>query len=563
MNKNTSEKELTGYPSIDKPWLKYYSEEAINAPLPECTVYEYLWENNKDYLDDTAIIYFNAEISYRELFKNIELCAKALIAKGVKQNDIVTIAMPNIPEVVYAVYAINRIGAIANMIHPLAGEQEICNYINEVNSRIILMFSGTYDVIFSMINKTSVECAVVVSPESPLPCNSVFIDWEKFIDLGKNVELKDINRNCHSISLISHTGGTTGTPKGVMMSDYSINAEIWQIGCNLPHERQECTLVVLPPFVNYSLANAILEPLAFGFKVVLIPDYRPEMFDKYIEKYHPNHINSIPPYWEAVLDNVNLKEMDLSCLKHIFYGGDGLNLQTEEKINNLLCSRGGQFKLAKGLGSTEMVSAATITYSDCNLAGSVGIPLVKNNCKIIEPETQRELTYGQEGEICFSGPTMMQGYYKNKGETDEIIKVHKDGERWVHTGDLGYMTEDGVLYVSGRIKRIIMTKGTDGNVTKIFPDRIEKIVACHPAVNQCCVIGVPDNERIYYPYAAIVLNNDVCASEQLKAEIIELCCESLPMYMIPDKIEFLSEMPRTARGKIDYHTLEKIAEELD
>lgn len=570
------EKKLTGYPSIDKPWLKYYPKEAINAPLPECTIYEYLLENNKDYPKDIALEYLGSKISYGKLFANIDSCEKALTALGVKQGDIVTIALPSVPEVLYIVYALNKMGAVANMIHPLAGEREILHYLNEVQSKIAIIFESTYKIIRHSIHMTSVKKAVVVSAGDSLPfgiqqlyktknklpkfsANGLFMNWMQFIQLGKNIVAVPVKKNHNSVAIISHTGGTTGEPKGVMCSDRNFNALIWQIGCNLPHGRQERYLVVLPPFINYSLANAMLEPLSFGFRVILIPAYDPSKFDEYVKKYRPNHISSIPAYWEACLSNENLKKMDLSCLKYILYGGDAMNEKKEEEVNELFLSRGAQMKLRKGLGSTELVSAATITYDDCNMPGSVGAPLVRVNCKIVEPGTFNELAYNTEGEICFSGDTLMLGYYNKPEATDEIVKLHPDGQRWIHTGDLGYITENGVLFITGRIKRIIMTKGKDGVVTKMFPDRIEKAVLEHPAVGLCCVIGVADENRIHYAKVVVVLNPGYKESEQLTREIVDICTAKLPEYMIPEEIDYRADLPRTERGKVDYRTLEKEA----
>ncbi len=571
------EKELTGYPSIDKPWLKYYSEEAINAPLLECTIYEYLWENNKDHLDDVALIYFGRKITYGELFKKIEITEMALIAAGVKENDIVTVALPTIPEALYLVYALNKLGAVANMIHPLAGENEIVNYLNEVKATYFFMFYGTYEIVKNALSKTTVKIGVIISAAESLPFgmkqlymlktkekyffnSDSLIYWNQFLKRGKSMTVSTYKKDPNTPAIISHTGGTTGEPKGVVVSDLSVNTLIWEIGCNLPHNRQEIMMPVLPPFINYSLVNCMLEPLAFGFKVVLIPKYEPDKFDEYINKYHPNHINSIPAYWEALLSNKRMETTDLSCLCHVFYGGEGMNEKIEESVNKLLLSRGAKYKLAKGLGSTEMVSAATASYQECNLLGSVGIPLVKVNCKIVAPETGDELVCNQEGEICFSGPQLMIGYYNNQAATDDIIKVHEDGERWLHTGDLGYLNDDGILFVSGRIKRIIMTKGKDGVVTKMFPDRIEKVVMEHPAIELCCAVAVSDESRINYARVFAVLAGNYVDSKAVTEEVLNLCHEKLPEYMVPEEIMFRHNLPRTNRGKVDYRALEKETE---
>ena len=438
------------------------------------------------------------------------------------------------------------------------------------------MFTGTYELIKNSIGKTSVKKAVVASPveslsaparffynfknkEPKFGASSVCLSWSAFIKAGKGVTVNYESHDPNKMAVISHTGGTTGEPKGVMCSDKNITSLICQIGSSLPHNRQEIYMSVLPPFINYSLVNSMLEPLTFGFKVVLIPSYQPQNFHIYIKKYRPNHISSIPAYWEAILANKHLLTMDLSCLRHIYYGGDAMNEQQEKAVNSLLISRGAQYKLSKGLGSTEMISAATITYDDCNQVGSVGVPLVSVNCQIVNPETNEELSYGQVGEICFSGETVMLGYYRKPNETSEIVHIHADGNRWLHTGDLGHITEDGIIYVTGRIKRIIMTKGDDGQVTKMFPDRIEKAVLKHPSVRLCCVIGVEDEKRIHYPKAIIVLNCSYEKSDATTAEILATCKENLPNYMVPEMIEYRDDLPRTSRGKVDYRALEQEA----
>ena len=568
-------KEMTGYPSIDRPWLKYYSDQAINSVLPECSIYEYLEQNNRDYPSDIAIIYLGRKITYRELFENIDKTAAAFLKAGVKEKEIVTVALPSIPEALYCVYALNKIGAVANMIHPLAGKEETLNYFNEVHSRVVVIFDGAYDTIAYDIGKTSVENVIVASPADSLQTvlkaiyglrvkkprldGSTFQSWKSFIKDGKGTNVKEVKKDCQEMAIISHTGGTTGEPKGCMLSDYNVNSVISQISCDLEFDRQEVNMAVLPPFVNYSLVDGMLAPLAFGFKVVLIPRYEPDKFDIYIKKYSPNHLMaSIPAYYEPMLTNKNLAKMDLSCLGHIYYGGEKMNAETEQKMNEFLISRGARFALAKGLGSTEMTSAVTVTYDAINLPESSGIPLVKNLCKIIDPETLQEMGYGEIGEICMAGPSLMIGYYNKKDETDSIIKIHPDGIRWLHTGDLGCINEDGVVFVTGRIKRIVMTRGAEGSPTKMFPDRIEKVIYAHRSVELCCVIGIPDQERINYPKAFIVLKEKTQSDlERIKAEIQDICKINLPNYMIPNEIVFVDDLPRTSRGKIDYRALEQ------
>lgn len=562
----------TGYPSIDKPWLKYYSEEAINASLPQNTIYEYMFESNRDFPGDIALRYFSRKITFRELFRHIDDCARALAALGVAPGEIVTVALPSIPEALYIVYALNKIGAVANMIHPLAGQREIESYLNEVESRVTVLFDGTYNIIKDLIGRTKVERAVVVTAGESLPfglkqlyalktgrlkLGAPFMTWGDFIKKGRGVAIPDVKKDPAALAIISHTGGTTGEPKGVMCSDIACNALMFQIACNFPHGRQGRCMSVLPPFINYSLVESMLAMLVIGYEVTLIPKYEPKQFAKYIADYRPNIILSIPAYWEAILDIDDLRAMDLSCLEQVYAGGEAMAEENEKAVNELLISRGAKYGLLKGMGSTEMTGGATQTYADCNVPGSVGVPLSHVNCTTVEPDTATELRLGEVGEICFSGPTMMMGYFRKPEATDAIVKIHADGQRWLHTGDLGYINEDGVVFVTGRIKRIIMTKGADAQVTKLFPDRIEKAIYAHPAVELCCVVGVPDEKRIHIPVAHVVLKQGFKASTEMRSEIMDVCWKALPGYMVPEVIRFCEDLPRTARGKIDYRALEQ------
>lgn len=571
----STEKALTGYPSIDKPWLKYYSEEAIHDPLPDSSIFEYLWENNKTHPTDIAIFYLGKKITYRELFEKIDQAAIGFQTLNVRPGDIVTVALPCIPEAIYVVYALNKIGAVANMIHPLAGEQELLNYLNEVESTVAVLFDGTYRLLENSLHRTSVEKAIIISAGESLPFGlkqlyslknkkpdlagkNHYLYWNSFLKAGEGKTLAPFKRDPRELAVISHTGGTTGEPKGVMISDRNANAVVWQILNTIENERQQRMLVQLPPFINYSLVNGAFEPLAGGVTVYLVPDYQPKKIGYYLKKYKPNHINSIPQYLEAMLQDPTIQNMDLSFLLTLVSGGDGMSAETEERLNALLLSRGAK-RVAKGYGMTEVVSSATFTFDRCNEAGSIGIPLVKVNCKIVDPDTNQELTYGEVGEVCFAGDTIMLGYYKNQQATDELIEVDNHGIRWIHTGDLGYITNDGLIFLSGRMKRIIAITGKDGVPTKLFPDRIEKAAYKHSSVRLCCAIGVPDTARNYYPKLYVVLKDALRNQEIVSEELLALCQKELPEYMIPEEIEYCDDLPRTERGKIDYRALEEDA----
>ena len=561
------------YPSIDQPWKKHLSKRAQNLHLPEGTMFDLIYDNNKDYPNEIALKYMDIQVTFAEFWDHIEEVVKSLNALGVREGEIVTIAMPNTPEFVYLAYAINRVGAVMNIIHPLPGEEELHGYLEEAQSRFFFMFDGTYAIIKDSLKQTPVKQAIVVSPayslapikrtlyklaKFPKLDKSICIDWDTFLKNGKNAPAHTVKKDPHKMAVISHTGGTTGEPKGVMLSDYAMNSvayQVWQT-FDLADRRQLTVLIVLPPFVNYSFVNGIHEGLTMRDTLALLPEFKPEDFSEYYKQYKPNVINSIPQYCLAMLNDPKLKDMDLSELKYVVAGGEAMDATAEAELNAFLKDHGADMQITKGYGCTEFTSVVTFTYPEVNFLHSVGIPFPFVNVKIVDVDTNEELPCGERGEICVTGPSLMLGYYKNQEATDEIVKVHEDGQRWLHMGDLGFVDEDGIVFITGRIKRIIMTKGDDGNVTKMFPDRIENAVNKCEDVNASCVIGVKDDDRIHYPKAYIELKENVMDKELAREHVLDICRKKLPGYQIPVEIEFMDELPRTPRGKIDYKALD-------
>ena len=561
------------YPSIDKPWMKHLSKRAKGLQVPEGTMFDLIYENNKDYPNELALKYMDIQVTFAEMWEKIDEVVKSLNAFGVREGEIITIAMPNTPEFVYLAYAINRVGAVMNIIHPLPGKEELLGYLEEAQSRYFFMFDGTYAIIKDDLKNTSVEKAIVVSPayslapikrklyqlaKFPKLDKTMCIDWKAFLKNGVNSPATTGKTDSDAMAVISHTGGTTGEPKGVMLTNRAMNSvayQVWQT-FDLADRRQLSILVVLPPFVNYSFVNGIHEGLTMGDTLALLPEFKPEDFADYYKQYKPNVINSIPQYCLAMLNDPKLKDMDLSELKYVVAGGEAMDATAEAELNAFLKDHGADIQVTKGYGCTEFTSVVTYTYPEVNFLHSVGIPFPFVNVKIVDPDTNEELPCGERGEICVTGPSLMLGYYKNQEATDEVIKVHADGQRWFHMGDLGFVDEDGIVFITGRIKRIIMTKGDDGNVTKMFPDRIENAVNKCEDVNASCVIGVKDDERIHYPKVYIELKDETMDKDLAREHILEICRKKLPNYQIPVEIEFMSELPRTERGKIDYKVLD-------
>lgn len=569
------EQKMTGYASIDMPWLKYYTTEAITAKLPECTIYEYLWENNKEHLDDIAIEYFGRKISYRKLFENIDRTAAAFAALGVCKGDIVSLAVLASPETVFSFYALDRLGAVCNFINVLSSADEFVAYLNEAESKILVCWDTFYKTATEKLSNTEVTKVVVIDPLSYLPpvksflarfkshqqniSDAIAIKWSDFLSAGHGM-VYTINRYAvNTPCVMAHTGGTTGMPKGVVLSDDAINMVAFQQKHARNHTRQEVFLDLIVPFVIYGLGVNIHTPLSLGFKLVLVPFFKPEEIPNFFLKYKPNIIISIPSYWIPLLSSNKLENADLSHIKLAAAGGDGMTLELENMLNDFLEQHGSDAKILNGYGLTEVCSASVASAMYARKLGSVGQPYIHNQIKIVEPNTTNELKYNQQGEVCINSPCMMLGYYKNEDATAEMIKVHPDGLKWVHTGDLGHIDEDGFLFLTGRIRRIILTSYTE-IPSKIFPDYIEEVISRHPSVKQCCVISEPHPMYEKVAGAYIVLASKQGTDKQFVEEQIKQLCENeLPEYSRPFFYHFVDALPLTPVGKVDYRRLEEMA----
>lgn len=574
-----TEQNLTGYPSIDKPWLKYYSEEAINAPLPECTIYEYLWENNKEHLDSVALNYFGNKISYEELFKNITKTVRALKQNGVGKDSIVTVLMPTLPETVYLFYAIGKIGAIANMVDPRTSAEGILEYIREVGSELLVVVDVVLSKVNEILHKSKVKKVLVISPADSLPAipkmlyrlknnikqknEDIYMNWRTFIALGEGYTgTIDLAYEKNRVVVIVHTGGTTGKPKGVMLTNDNLNASAFQAKiCGIDFQREHAWLNIMPPFIAYGIGNGLHLPLVIGMETILIPQFNPNKFDLLLLKHKPNHMTGVPSHYENIINSKRMRNKNLSYVIAPTVGGDTMDEKLEEETNKFFKTHGCKYLLSKGYGMTEVSAGVTIcTSNKCNRIGSVGIPLPHTMVSIFEPDTCEELTYNQLGEICMTGPNTMSGYYNNMEATKEIIRKHKDGLYWVHSADIGYMTEDGMLFIVDRIKRMLIRH--DG--FKVFPSMIKKTIARHKAVKACCVVGVSDSGHSQgrLPVVYSVLNPEYIEEKSaVKQELVTLCKNELPEYSQPIDYMFRDSLPLTSIGKIDYRMLEKWAEQ--
>lgn len=569
-----TEKKMTGFASIDKPWLKYYTEEAINAPLPECTIYEYLWENNKDHLDDVALIYFGKKITYGELFKNIDKTARAFSAIGVKNGDMVVICSVATPELIYSMYALNRLGAAANIIDPRTNTKLILRFIEESKAKAILSIDKCLPKVKIICETGFAGAVIMLSAKDSLPFIKkalysvkdkenikLGVSWQQFIANGKKTEYLSQPYKRKNPATVIYTSGTTGTPKGAILTDDTLNTIAFQyriLGAD--YNRTQKFLDVMPPFIAYGVACGLHMPLSLGLTDVIIPMLNPDELDRLIVKYKPAHYVGVPSHYEKLAQSPKMKKFDLSFWESAGAGGDTISESTEQRINEFLISHGSKYPVAKGYGMTELGSAAVTCHGNVNKLGSVGIPHCKTVVSIFKPDTEEELSYNTEGEICFCTNAMMIGYLRNDVETSKVIKMHSDGKRWVHSGDIGYIDEDGFVFIKGRIKRIIVR--SDGH--NVWPGQIEDVLMQLPQIKSCCVVGAKSKSITsgVIPTAFIVLNDGVRTNEEFAKMLHEYQLERLPERDIALQYRFIDQMPLTPIGKVDYRALEQQAESM-
>lgn len=566
------DKKLTGYPSIDKPWLKYYPEGAENAKLPELTMYEMLRKDNQNYPDSTALNYFGRKITFGQLFSNIEAAAKSLSALGVKKGDVVIICTVNTPEMVYTVYALNRLGAIANMVDPRTNVDGIHDYITEVNARLVFTIDLAYPAIVKAAKNTEVNKIVVISAADSMPFvtkrlyrlkNRAFqgdgpaISWKEFSALGTGIVSTYAPYEKGACCIMAHTGGTTGFPKAVMLSNDNFNAVTHSYQyIDVPLMRGQKYFNDLPPFIVYGLSVSLHTALSLGQEVILYPVFDSKAFPRVFAKYKPNHFCALPDHLKYLSTDKRTQKMDLSFLIIVGVGGDSLDTELERSVNAFLKEHNCRYEVLKGYGMTELGATAVTAFGKANAIGSVGVPMITNTVKIMDIDTMSEVESGQSGEIWIGGPAVMLGYYNKPEATDEMIVTDESGIRWIRTGDLGYLNEDGLLFHQGRIRRIYMTV-YDGQPAKIFPMVVEDAIMKSGEATACSVVARKRDGSDYYEAVAFVVKKNAAAEDRSIMEHLNAkCTDSVPSYMMPAEYRFVDELPHTPIGKVDFRKLE-------
>lgn len=562
-----------GYPSIDQPWLKYYSEKNLMSDIPNCTMYEFVSKVARNKHNSNAIYYLGTKVSYNKMMDNIDIVAKGLTDLGIKKGDIVTLAIPNTPENVYCIYALSKIGAIANIIDLRMCSADLKKAIEETDSKVFIGSSVFLENIVSADLK-NVDRIIISSPSDSLmkplkylydmknkcalPDDDKYMKWNDFFNKSKkSTSIVKIGGEAESPVCMFHTSGTTGKPKSVILTNKNLNTfPVEYKNSFVDLQDGDKFLNQMPSFLAYNAAMGMHLPLGLGLNMVMLPDYNPKEFVKNVTKYKINHVVAGPA------DCYNFLEVplasDLSFIKTVASGSDKINETQKAEIEKALQSRNSKSRIIEGYGMTEVSSGATTEITQVPSKNTIGVPLPKMTVAIFDPETNEEKMYNEDGEICITGPTIMKEYFNEPEETANIKFFDYDGKTWIHSADIGSMDENGFIYFKGRVKRVIIRH--EG--FKIFPVELERVIEKHPLVENSCVVGIPDleNGRGYKPIANIVLKGEFTKEEEqlIIEEIKDLCEKNLGERYRPQDYLILPELPLTPVSKIDYRKLEEI-----
>lgn len=556
------------------PFFKYENSELpLGFEVPDASMFGVLKFAAENQPDSLAYEYFGTKCTYGNLVKKIEGISGAYYALGVRKGDIVTIIMPNTPEAVISIYALNRIGAVANILHPLSAQEEIKNHINRVKSKVLLCVSISTEKVSKIIDKTSVEKVIVASPADSMPfvmkklyalkciknfkydkSDKRYLSWSEFADKSRTVaEYSPKGEKNKEVAVILHSGGTTGTPKDIMLSNYNFNAFGIQAVLTLRDVRAgDKILAILPIFHGFGLGVCVHVSFCFGACSVLIPQFDAKKFANILEKYKPTMIFGVPTLYDALLKAKGTDKIDFSFLKYAVSGGDTLPEKLEKSVNEFLAAHNSNVKICEGYGMTEGLAALSLSVGENYKSRTIGKPLIGTEMCIVEPGTVNVLPAGEDGELCVSGPTVMIGYRNNPEETKNTLRVHADGKVWLHTGDMAAIDEDGFVHYKLRIKRMMITSGFN-----VYPTQIESVIEELDFVEKCVVVSVPHQYKKEVAKAYVVLKNGKEKNDKTKEEIREYCKKKLMHYSVPYKYEFVDLLPKTAYNKIDFMKLQE------
>jgi long-chain acyl-CoA synthetase len=569
---------------IATPWLKQYSKQRKKTlKYPKGSMYDEVLKAAEQWPDAMIYNYFGNKVNYATFMAQVDRAAHGLISLGAKKGDTISVCSANIPEAVTAIYAINKIGAVANIFHPLSAPNEIKEYVNLAGSRILIAIDVAWPNIKPILKDTEVERTIILSPADSLPMlpkigyrffNNFFnikemqknlvqilsgekhtMSWDEMLGRGQYVVGKAYEKmGGDDIAVIMYSGGTTGKSKGIALSNYSFNSTAVQAHDAFPDVTQPgyTILGITPIFHGFGLGVGIHTIFCSGAGTIMLPKFDAKKFDHILADTKPNLIVGVPTLYEAMVKNKKIRKLDLSFIKVAISGGDNMPSSLMKEVNQLLSKNGSKASILQGYGLTECLSVTCVNTQGSNREGSIGLPMPDTFFKIVEPDTYIEQKAGSMGEIVISGPTVMQGYVNNEVDTNKTLQMHPDGRVWLHTGDLGYMDKDGYVFFAQRLKRLIISSGYN-----IYPNEVEDAIMKVPHVLLVTVVGVDDKYRGQIAKAFVVLKGHTKPSDVIKEEIMQSCRDNLAKYKWPRAIEFRKTLPKTKIGKVAYTELAK------
>lgn len=558
---------------VDMPWKNEVGSIPLTLEYTYGSMYDKVEAIAEAHPNLVAFDFMGKSTTYKHMVGEINKCARSLKTIGVREDDRVTIAMPNCPQAIYMLYAVNLVGAVANMVHPLSAEKEIENYLNMSNSVTVVTLDQFYNKIEKIRANTKVVNVIIARIKDELskpikagymltdgrkiakiPADAPVIQWPQFMKLGKACfwDYK-VKRKPEDPAAILYSGGTTGTTKGIVLSNLNFNALSEQVIAANPMFRPgDKMLAAMPLFHGFGLGVCIHTMLSQGGRCILVPRFTAKSYAKLITKYQCNFIAGVPTLYEALLRLPSMEHANLACLKGVFSGGDSLSVELKKKFDKFLYDHKASIQIREGYGTTECVTASCLTPPLKFKEGSIGIPFPDTYYKIVKPGTDESLPYDEEGEIVLTGPSMMTGYLDMPEETANTLRVHSDGLTWLHTGDLGTMDDEGFIHFRGRAKRMIISSGYN-----IYPAQLENIFDANELVHMSCIIGVPDDYKMEKVKAFVMLKEGVPNNDETKATLMAYAKKHIAKYAMPYDIEFRDTLPTTLVGKVAYRKLEE------
>ena len=553
---------------LARPWLRYYGRVAETLRYPELTLYEAVAETARRLPDAVAWDFLGTTSTYRRLLEEIDRCADALAALGLRRGERLLISMPTSPQGVIAFYAANKLGAVAAMIHPLSTAPEIAHYLDASGARIALALDAFYGTLAAAKPRSALEHILLARiPDylpfakklgflltkgrriAAVPADARVRWWSQAMAAGAP-RAAPVGTRTGDPAAILFSGGTTGAPKGVLLSNRNFIAEGMQAAAWGGLDEGDSILAILPIFHGFGLGVCVNAALMAGGKSILVPVFEPAAVADLLRTKRPSVLVGVPTLFHALADDRSLERADLSCLRACFCGADTLPRPVKERFEKRVAERGGRVRLLEGYGLTEAVTAIMAMPKEEYREGSMGVPFPDMDAKVCAPGTEDELPAGEEGELCVAGPAVMLGYLDDAEATAQTLRVHRDGRTWLHTGDLARRDADGFFYFVLRLKRIIKSSGFN-----VYPTQVESVLYGNPAVADACVVGVPDEAQVERVKAYVVLKEPSQAGQPMREALIEDCRRQLIKWSCPREIEFRRELPKTRVGKVDYRAL--------